>query len=202
MAEDIYRHKYRHMVIEDFIERILRGDHAFSSPWIQPLSNEGLLLGGPDPEIEKELSGRVLLANPFGPQGNIPSIPGVSLGIPGALNVSHISGSLHTFLRNASPAAKANYARSFRRNHTDVSIVQQKIRDKFSNRNNREALALLMQDNELRVCASLAFPRRAKGILIEADWGLRTAMMVLECEGRAEAAQESIALELAKNAEK
>jgi len=51
MAGDIYLHKHRYMILEDFIERITHGDHAFSGPWMPPLSNEGLILGGPDPEI-------------------------------------------------------------------------------------------------------------------------------------------------------
>lgn len=196
MAQDIYRHKYRYMIIEDFVERITHGDHAFSGPWMPPISNEGLILGGPDPEIEKETSsGQALMTTLYGPQSNIFT---VIPGVPMPPNVTQVFATLPSLLGAAPPATKANHVRSLRRNHTDTSIVQRKIRDKYGYRNNHEALALLMQDNELRICASLAFPKHAKGILIEGDWGLKTSIMVLECEGRAEAAQESIALELGK----
>jgi len=196
MAEDIYRHKYRYMIIEDFVERITHGDHAFSGPRMPPLSVEGLILGGPDPEIEKETSSsQALMASLFGTQSNIITIfPGAPFAVPGVPvppNVTQAVATLPSLLAAASPATKANYVRSIRRNHTDTSIIQRKIRDKFGYRNYLEALALLMRDNELRICASLAYPRHAKWILIEGDWGLRTAMMVLECEGRAEAARES-----------
>lgn len=206
VVEDIYSHKWR-MVQEDLVERITHGDHAFSGPRLPPLSYKGLILGGPDPEIEKAASSnQAPTAIPFGPTTNIATtFPGFPLAISGLhflLHPANFSATAPSLHNAASPATKANHLRAIRRNWMDTSKLQRTISKKLSFQGSFKVVKFLMRDNELRVCASFAFPSLAKEILIERDWGLKMMVMMLECEERIDAMRESIALESGKVGEK